>query len=115
MVTYLCAEAGKKVGVQIWRVEKFEIKDWEKKAYGSFYNGDAYIVLDTYHPLDDKGKPTDKLAFDLHFWLGKFSTQVPAMACLLLLPAVHTGLFVYLLRRTSAALLRTRRLNWTTI
>jgi hypothetical protein len=37
----------------------------EKKMYGSFYNGDAYIVLDTYHPKDDKGKELDKLCYDL--------------------------------------------------
>ncbi len=37
--------AGQAVGTQIWRVEKFAIVEWPKNRYGSFYNGDSYIVL----------------------------------------------------------------------
>lgn len=69
-------EAGKKVGVQVWRIEKFKVKAWDKEKYGSFFSGDAYIVLNTYHPKDEKtGKESDKFAYDVHFWLGKTSTQ----------------------------------------
>jgi hypothetical protein len=42
--------AGKKVGIQVWRIEQFHVKAW--KDVGSFYDGDSYIVLhvsQTYH------------------------------------------------------------------
>jgi len=62
--------AGKTVGLQIWRIEKFHVISWPKDQYGSFYSGDSYIVLNTY-----KKKDSDKLLFDVHFWLGKYTTQ----------------------------------------
>lgn len=37
---------------------------------GSFYSGDSYIILNTY-----KKKDSDALAWDVHFWLGKYTTQ----------------------------------------
>jgi len=40
--------AGKKVGLQIWRIEKFKVKAWPTEQYGSFYDGDSYICLNTY-------------------------------------------------------------------
>jgi len=63
--------AGVAPGLQIWRIEQFKIKAWPKNSYGSFYSGDSYIVLRTYKPKPD----SDKLAWDVHFWLGKFTTQ----------------------------------------
>jgi gelsolin len=63
--------AGKEVGLQIWRIEQFKIKAIAKETYGSFYSGDSYIVLHTYHPKPD----SPALAYDVHFWLGKFTTQ----------------------------------------
>lgn len=63
--------AGKKLGLEIWRIEKFHVKTWPKEQYGQFYSGDSYILLHTY-----KKKPeSDALAWDVHFWLGKFTTQ----------------------------------------
>jgi gelsolin len=62
--------AGKQVGLQIWRIEKFNVVSWPRDQYGSFYSGDSYIVLNTY-----KKKGGDALAWDVHFWLGKFTTQ----------------------------------------
>jgi hypothetical protein len=41
------------LGVVIWRVEKFGVKAWDKKAYGSFYLGDAYICLYSYKKSKD--------------------------------------------------------------
>lgn len=38
-------DAGKGVGTQIWRIEKFAVVEWPKDRYGSFYSGDSYIVL----------------------------------------------------------------------
>jgi len=68
-------DAGKAVGIQVWRIEKFKVVAWPKDQYGSFYNGDAYIILETYKDKDDKGKELDKLKYDIYFWLGKQSTQ----------------------------------------
>ena len=33
--------------------------------------GDSYIVLDTYKEDDE----SDELKYNLHFWIGKYSTQ----------------------------------------
>jgi len=63
-------EAGKKVGLQIWRIEKFQVKSVAKETYGTFYSGDSYIVLNTY-----KKKDSDKLLWDVHFWLGTYTSQ----------------------------------------
>jgi len=62
--------AGKAPGLQIWRIEKFKVVSWPKQEYGTFYSGDSYIVLNTY-----KKKDGDALAWDVHFWLGKYTTQ----------------------------------------
>jgi len=39
--------------------------------YGTFYSGDSYIVLYTYKPKPDK----DIYSYDVHFWLGAYTTQ----------------------------------------
>jgi gelsolin len=62
--------AGREVGMQIWRIEKFQVKSWPKEQYGSFYSGDSYIVLNTY--IKPGG---NALQWDVHFWLGKFTSQ----------------------------------------
>nr|CAC87029.1 gelsolin [Suberites domuncula] len=62
--------AGQAVGIQIWRIVKFKVVHWDKNEYGKFYNGDSYIILNTY-----KEKDSDALLYDVHFWIGKYSTQ----------------------------------------
>lgn len=62
--------AGQKVGLQIWRIVKFTVTHWPKEEYGKFYNGDSYIILNTY-----KDKESDELHYDVHFWIGRHSTQ----------------------------------------
>jgi len=59
--------AGKEDGLQIWRIEKFQVVPWPKDHYGSFYQGDSYIVLRT-------RKINDKLDWHIHFWLGLDTT-----------------------------------------
>jgi hypothetical protein len=48
---------GLQVGVKVWIVGKFEVKEWPEEehglwgrrmANGAFYDGDAYILLNTY-------------------------------------------------------------------
>lgn len=46
-----------------------KVKEW--KDVGTFYNGDSYIVLNTYK----KSPNTDALAWDIHFWLGHGTSQ----------------------------------------
>ena len=61
------AETGKQVGLLIWRIEKFHVVK-SKTPVGSFYENDSYIVLNTY-------KKEDALLYDVHFWLGRTTTQ----------------------------------------
>ncbi|RDB14690.1 Severin [Hypsizygus marmoreus] len=65
------AGAGTKPGLKVWRIEKFNVVEWPKQRYGSFYEGDAYIVLHTYK----KSPGSSTLAHDLHFWLGSETSQ----------------------------------------
>lgn len=62
--------SGQEVGMEIWRVNKFKIEKWPKEDYGKFFSGDSYIVLNTYKNPDE-----EDLEYDLHFWIGKYSTQ----------------------------------------
>jgi gelsolin len=66
--------AGQKVGVEVWRIEKFKVVRQEEGKngynYGSFFSGDAYIVLNSY-----KLPGVDKMLYNVHFWLGAESSQ----------------------------------------
>jgi len=64
------AGAGQEVGLRIWRIVKFEVTEWPKEDYGTFFEGDSYIILNTY-----KNEGEDELKYDVHFWIGKYSTQ----------------------------------------
>lgn len=62
--------SGQEVGLEIWRVVKFNMEAWPKEQYGEFYMGDSYIVLNTWKEEDE-----EEYQYDLHFWIGKYSTQ----------------------------------------
>jgi len=47
-----------------------QVVAWPLEEYGKFYNGDSYIILNTY-----KTPPSDELLYDVHFWIGQYSTQ----------------------------------------
>jgi len=68
------AVAGKKPGLQIWRIEQFKVVVSQTPP-GTFYSDDSYICLNTYKKKDENGKETDKLGWDIHFWLGKTTSQ----------------------------------------
>jgi len=63
--------AGLKVGLQIWRIEKFHVVAWPEAQYGQFYSGDCYIILRTYKKTPD----SEKFSFDAHFWIGEHASQ----------------------------------------
>ncbi|KAG1338411.1 putative Villin-2 [Cocos nucifera] len=56
-------------GIEIWRIENFQPVPLPKSDYGKFYSGDSYIVLQT-----TAGKGGAYLS-DIHFWLGKDTSQ----------------------------------------
>jgi len=62
--------SGEKEGIEVWRIVKFKVVPWPKQQYGEFYMGDSYIVLRTYKVPDE-----EELQMDVHFWIGKYSTQ----------------------------------------
>ncbi|KAK4580597.1 hypothetical protein RGQ29_024294 [Quercus rubra] len=61
--------AGQRVGTEIWRIENFQPVPLPKSEYGKFYMGDCYIVLQT---AQGKG---GAYTLDIHFWIGKDSSQ----------------------------------------
>lgn len=61
--------AGQRVGTEIWRIENFQPVPLPKSEHGKFYMGDCYIVLQT-----TPGKGGAYL-YDIHFWIGKDTSQ----------------------------------------
>lgn len=59
--------AGKQSGLQVWRVENFDLVPVPEKLYGGFYTGDAYLILNTIK------QRSGNLQYDLHYWLGECS------------------------------------------
>ncbi|KAF2307957.1 hypothetical protein GH714_033793 [Hevea brasiliensis] len=60
---------GQRPGTEIWRIENFQPVPLPKSDYGKFYMGDSYIVLQT-----TSGKGGAYL-YDIHFWIGKDTSQ----------------------------------------
>ncbi|XP_009767117.1 villin-2-like [Nicotiana sylvestris] len=61
--------ADQRIGTEIWRIEDFQPVPLPKSEYGKFYSGDSYIVLQT---TSGKG---GSYIYDIHFWLGKDTSQ----------------------------------------
>uniref|UniRef100_A0A7N5JJE9 Gelsolin n=1 Tax=Ailuropoda melanoleuca TaxID=9646 RepID=A0A7N5JJE9_AILME len=57
-------KAGKEPGLQIWRIENFDLVPVPRNLYGDFFMGDAYVILNTIRQRNGN------LQYDLHFWLG---------------------------------------------
>lgn len=60
---------GQRLGTEIWRIENFQPVSLPKSDHGKFYSGDSYIVLQT-----TAGKGGAHL-YDIHFWIGKDTSQ----------------------------------------
>ena len=63
-------KTGKSVGLLIWRIEKFKVVEWPREDYGSFFDGDSYIVLHTYQKNNE-----GPLKFRIHMWVGLNTTK----------------------------------------
>lgn len=60
---------GQRIGTETWRIENFQPVPVPKSEHGKFYMGDSYIILQT-----SPGKGGAYL-YDIHFWIGKDTTQ----------------------------------------
>ncbi|XP_019434149.1 PREDICTED: villin-3-like isoform X2 [Lupinus angustifolius] len=60
---------GQRPGTEIWRIEDFQPVPLPKSNYGKFYMGDSYIILQT---TQAKG---GTYFYDIHFWIGKDTSQ----------------------------------------
>ncbi|CAF1893076.1 unnamed protein product [Brassica oleracea] len=65
---------GQKSGIEIWRIENFKPVTVPKESRGKFFTGDSYIVLKT------AASRSGSLHHDIHYWLGKDSSQDEAGA-----------------------------------
>ena len=54
--------------LKIWRIEKFAVVPWPEKMYGTFYNGDSFIILHI-------AKVNESLDYTAYMWVGKQSTK----------------------------------------
>ncbi|KAG9491613.1 hypothetical protein GDO78_000237 [Eleutherodactylus coqui] len=55
-------------GLLIWRIEKMDLAVVPQKMHGNFYEGDCYLLLFT-------RKTGNSLFYDIHYWIGKDSSQ----------------------------------------
>ncbi|KAJ1260205.1 hypothetical protein BS78_10G214500 [Paspalum vaginatum] len=61
--------AGQKDGLEIWRIEKLQAVPVPKESYGKFFTGDSYIILKT------TSLKNGSFRHDIHYWLGKDTSQ----------------------------------------
>ncbi|KAI9123039.1 hypothetical protein K1719_005928 [Acacia pycnantha] len=66
--------AGQKAGLEIWRIENFNPVPIPKSSYGKFFTGDSYVILKT------TASKSGALRHDIHYWLGKDTSQDEAGA-----------------------------------
>ncbi|CAH0479702.1 unnamed protein product [Peronospora belbahrii] len=60
-------EAGKKAGLEVWRIEDFQPIPVPSIEHNRLYSGDSYIFLKT-------NETTSGLTWHIHYWLGKDSS-----------------------------------------
>lgn len=60
---------GQKPGMDIWRIQDFQPTVLPKSNFGRFYTGDSYIILQT------TALKNGSYHYDVHFWLGKDTSQ----------------------------------------
>ncbi|NWI12605.1 VILI protein, partial [Crypturellus soui] len=58
----------RRLGLQIWSIENMKMVPVPERAYGTFFEGDCYVIL-------HNKRTSHGIATDLHYWIGKDSTQ----------------------------------------
>jgi len=58
-------------GTLTWRIEKFKVKAVPEGTSGQFFDGDSYIILNTFKDA----KNPNLIKHDIYFWLGDETTQ----------------------------------------
>ncbi|KAL5149489.1 Villin-4 [Glycine soja] len=61
-------------GLEIWRIENFNPVAIPQSSYGKFFTGDSYVILKT------TASKSGALRHDIHYWLGKDTSQDEAGA-----------------------------------
>ncbi|KAI3701709.1 hypothetical protein L6452_26981 [Arctium lappa] len=61
--------AGQKAGIEVWRIENFKPVPVPQSSYGNFFTGDSYVILKT------NALKSGALRHDIHYWLGKDTSQ----------------------------------------
>ncbi|XP_004296465.1 PREDICTED: villin-4 isoform X2 [Fragaria vesca subsp. vesca] len=61
--------AGQKAGLEIWRIENFCPVSVPQSSHGKFFMGDSYVILKT------TASKSGALRHDIHYWLGKDTSQ----------------------------------------
>ncbi|KAF9616275.1 hypothetical protein IFM89_029051, partial [Coptis chinensis] len=61
--------AGQKAGIEIWRIENFRPVPVPKSSHGKFFTGDSYVILKT------TALKSGALRHDVHYWIGKDTSQ----------------------------------------
>lgn len=61
--------AGQKAGIEIWRIENFRPVPVPKSSHGKFFTGDSYVILKTI------ALKSGALRHDIHYWIGKDTSQ----------------------------------------
>ncbi|MFS7944531.1 putative villin headpiece, villin/Gelsolin, ADF-H/Gelsolin-like domain superfamily [Helianthus anomalus] len=69
--------AGQKAGIEVWRIENFKPVPVPQASYGKFFTGDSYLILKTI------ALKSGALRQDIHYWLGKDTSQDEAGAAAL--------------------------------
>ncbi|KAK6944212.1 Gelsolin-like domain, partial [Dillenia turbinata] len=62
------------LGLEIWRIENFHPVAVPKSSHGKFFSGDSYVILKT------TALKSGALRHDIHYWLGKDTSQDEAGA-----------------------------------
>ncbi|KFA72131.1 hypothetical protein S40288_08428 [Stachybotrys chartarum IBT 40288] len=64
---------GEEAGLYIWRIEDFQVVPWPRNKYGTFYDGDSFIVLHSFKVGEREGQ--EHLVHDIFFWLGAHTSK----------------------------------------
>lgn len=63
-------DVGQFPGLTVWEIENFYPNQIEETAHGKFYEGDCYIVLNTF--IDESGS----IDWKIYFWIGDKVTLI---------------------------------------